>query len=212
MSNFSFTNELDDLLKHWQNRLEELRLQMSLGKMDASDEFEALKKRYRKYFSSFKQKLSEMEPGINELRDELKAVLDELELQLALGKAETKEAFETQKENLRRLMDKAKRLAKQLYNENKDKFRDWEEMFNDVCEHLHMQLDYLRLYYHLGKKEADARFADKRHEMEEQLKRMNERLEKLAKAGKEKWKEIYAEMQEAYAVLRDNLQQSFHRM
>jgi gas vesicle protein len=205
----SFTNDLDDLLKHWQNKLDEFRLQFSLGKMDAADEFEALKKRYRKYFNSFKQKLDELEPAAGKLRDKLKAVLDELEVQLALGKAETKEAFETQKENLRRLMDEATRLTKDLFNENKETLHDWQAMFTDVCDHLAMQLDYLRLYYHLGKKEADQRFESKRKEMEEQLKRVNERLDKLAKAGKEKWNDIYAEMQEAYKALRDNIQQGF---
>ena len=193
----SFTNKFDDLLKHWQDKLEEFRLQMALGSMDAADEFEALKKRYRKYFHSFRQKL-ENDPTVSKLRDELKATLEELEVQLALGKAETKEAFEEQKEKLRKLMDKAKRLAKELYNDNKEDLKEWEEMFNDVCDNLRMQLDYFRLYYHLGKKEAQQRFAGHRKEMEEQLKRVNERLEKLTKAGKEKWDEIYKEMQDAY--------------
>lgn len=206
----SFTNKFDDLLKHWRDKLEEFRLQMTLGSMDAADEFEALKKRYRKYFHSFRQKL-ENDPTVSKLRDELKATLEELEVQLALGKAETKEAFEEQKEKLRKLMDKAKRLAKGLYNDNKDDLKEWEEMFSDVCDNLRMQLDYFRLYYHLGKKEAQQRFAGPRKEMEEQLKRVNERLEKLTKAGKEKWDEIYKEMQEAYSVLRDSFQQGFDR-
>ena len=207
MARFSFTQDLDDMLKNWQTRLEELRLQLALGEMDAADEFEELKKRYRKHFEAFRKKLDEMESS--EIVTELKTTLEELRVQLALGKAESKEAFDEQKAKLKRLMARLRQGARKMQREHKGDFDQWNELLEDVMENLALHLDMLKLQFHLGKAEAKEKIKEKRKEMEERMRKLNERLDKLAAAGKEKWDEIYKDLSVMYNDLRDNMKRSF---
>jgi cytochrome c556 len=207
MARFSFTKGLDDMLQNWQTRLEELRLQLALGEMDAADEFEELKKRYRKHFESFRKKLDEMEDS--ELVTELKTTLEKLRLQLALGRAESKDAFDEQKAKLKRLMARLRGQARKMAKEHEGELKEWNELLDDVMEHLSMHLDILRLQFHLGKAEAREKIREKRKEMEERMKKLNDRLEKLAAAGKEKWDEIYKDLSSMYNDFRSNMKESF---
>lgn len=106
------------MLRGWQTKLEELRLQLALGEMDAADEFEELKKRSRKHFDAFKRNLGKVEQS--EAVMKLRTTLEELRVQLALGKAETKDAFDKQKAKLKRLMAKVKQEARKITQEHKD--------------------------------------------------------------------------------------------
>lgn len=118
MARSSFTQGIDDMLRGWQTKLEELRLQLALGEMDAADEFEELKKRSRKHFDAFKRNLGKVEQS--EAVMKLRTTLEELRVQLALGKAETKDAFDKQKAKLKRLMAKVKQEARKITQEHKD--------------------------------------------------------------------------------------------
>lgn len=76
--------------------LEEFQVQTALGKAEAHEKYEEVKKTFNQfiYDSEFKIK------GIKEKIEELNTKFDELRVQLALGKAETKEIFKKQKKQL----------------------------------------------------------------------------------------------------------------
>jgi hypothetical protein len=76
--------------------LEEFQVQLSLGKMEAMDAFEDLKKSYNNFTHEVKLKAIH---GKQNWEDIL-AKIQDLQVQLALGKAETSEAFEAQKKKI----------------------------------------------------------------------------------------------------------------
>lgn len=197
------------MLRNWQTKLEELRLQLALGEMDAADEFEKLKQRYHKHFDAFKEKLNDMEQS--EMVSGLRTALDELRVQLALGKAETKEAFDEQKAKLKKLMTKVRQETQKIAREHKDDLDQWSDLLNDAMDNLSMHLDILKLQFHLGKAEAREKIKEKRKEMEERLKKLNERIEKLTAAGKEKWDDIYKDLSVMYNDLKENMKRSFSK-
>jgi hypothetical protein len=76
--------------------LEEFQVQAALGKAEAMDKYETIKKKFNKIVHEGEFKIK----GIKDKMEELDTKFDELRVQLALGKAETKEAFKKQKKQL----------------------------------------------------------------------------------------------------------------
>jgi hypothetical protein len=81
-----------------QQEIDELALQLSLGKTEAKEKFEEIKKEFIERLNWLKQFLkSTLDKSMPVA---LKLQLEELELQLKVGKAETKESFDLQRAEL----------------------------------------------------------------------------------------------------------------
>lgn len=91
-----FIDKVIGALKKTAVELEELRVQTALGKAEAQDKYEDIKKKFNLFIHDSELKVK----GAKEKMDELKTKFDELKVQLTLGKAETKEAFKKQKKEL----------------------------------------------------------------------------------------------------------------
>lgn len=97
-------------LKQAVNKIEELQVQTALGKAELSEKFEEIKKEARGKVNEIKAKvISEF----NEEKEEfnhVKAKLEHLELQLALGEAETMDALKEQKKNFKNAVTDIKNI------------------------------------------------------------------------------------------------------
>ena len=91
-----FVDNVIKALKKSATELEEFQVQAALGKAEAQDKYEEVKKKFNQFMhdSEFKSR------GIRNNMDELHTKFDELRVQLALGKAETKDIFKKQKKQL----------------------------------------------------------------------------------------------------------------
>jgi hypothetical protein len=85
-------------LKDEQQKIEELILQLSLGKSEASEVFEDIKKRFRKRISDFKRLHIDKTGEATE--NSLGFLLDELMLRISLGKSEAADSFLRQKRKI----------------------------------------------------------------------------------------------------------------
>jgi ribosomal protein L29 len=87
-------------LENAKKEIEELSLQFNLGKAEASDKFESVKKDFHAKVNEWKLMGEQLKPVGKEKLQELKTKLEELQVQLALGKAEAKELFQEQKKKI----------------------------------------------------------------------------------------------------------------
>ena len=91
-------------------KLEELQVQTALGKAELGDVLEDFKKEAKDKYNNVKSDInSSLEKGGDQMNS-LKAKLQHLELQLALGKAETKEAWAEQRKNISQAIADVKKL------------------------------------------------------------------------------------------------------
>lgn len=107
-----FGDKLSAFLKNASVKIEELQVQAALGKAEASDKLEELKKETRAKYQEVK---SEFRSEIADATDEynhLKAKLEHLELQLALGRAESSEQIAEQKKKISEAFSDVKNLIK----------------------------------------------------------------------------------------------------
>ena len=91
-----FVDKVIGALRKTAVELEEFRVQAALGKAEAQDKYEEVKKKFNLFVHDSEFKIK----GVKEKIEELNTKFDELRVQLALGKAETKEIFKKQKKQL----------------------------------------------------------------------------------------------------------------
>ena len=91
---------LIDFLKKSTVKLEELQVQSALGKAELTDKLESVKKETLQKFHELKADAHAVSDRSKEKLNQLKAKMEHLELQLALGRAESKEEWSRQKKNI----------------------------------------------------------------------------------------------------------------
>ncbi|MFL1011727.1 hypothetical protein [Flavisericum labens] len=91
-----FVDKVIDALRKSATELEEFQVQAALGKAEAQDKYEEVKKQFNQFIHDSEFKIKDVKVKIEELHTKF----DELRVQLALGKAETKEVFNKQKKQL----------------------------------------------------------------------------------------------------------------
>lgn len=91
-----FIERVVEALRKTAINLEELQVQIALGKAEAQDKYEEVKKKFNLFIHESDLKIK----GVKEDLEELRSKFEELRVQLALGKAETQELFENQKKQL----------------------------------------------------------------------------------------------------------------
>lgn len=91
-----FVDKVIGALRKTAVELEEFQVKAALGKAEAQDKYEEVKKKFNLFVHDSESKIKEVKKKI----EELNIKFDELRVQLALGKAETKEIFKKQKKQL----------------------------------------------------------------------------------------------------------------
>ncbi|GAA4810057.1 hypothetical protein [Litoribaculum gwangyangense] len=91
-----FVDKVIEALRKSATELEEFQVKAALGKAEAQDKYEEVKKKFNLFIHESEFKIK----GVKEKIEELHTKFDELRVQLALGKAETKEIFKKQKKQL----------------------------------------------------------------------------------------------------------------
>lgn len=107
-----FGDHIVSFFKQAAVKLEELQVQSALGKADLEDNFEKIKKETRDQYHHIKAEVNSTLQKDSEQWNKVKAKFEHLELQLTLGKAETKDMIEEQKKNLSKAFQEVKDLIK----------------------------------------------------------------------------------------------------
>ncbi|MBD0822826.1 hypothetical protein [Aestuariibaculum marinum] len=91
-----FVDRVIDALKKSATELEEFQVQAALGKAEAQDKYEEVKRKFNQFIHDNEHRIKDVKEQIEELHTKF----DQLRVQLALGKAETKDMFKKQKKQL----------------------------------------------------------------------------------------------------------------
>jgi hypothetical protein len=164
--------KIADKLLEAQREIDELVLQFALGKAEARDKFEETKKEFTGRVSEFKR--SNLGTKIVDSSKKLKGALEELEVQLNLGKAESKEMFDEQKKKIEALIAKVRKEIKLVKEEVLEK-----EHLEHEIEKFKLKLEVLRLRFELRKFEV-------RDSFKENMQEVRKRIEQTASKLKEK--------------------------
>lgn len=156
--NKHYLDYIIDGMRKTADELEKFQLQASLGKMEALDKYDELKKTYAHYSNEIKIKAEE---GREKLQ-ELQAKFQDLQVQFALGKAETIETFEEQKHRILLAIHEL-----QVTIKSNPTFIKTYAILLDLLEKLKLKLEILSTKLDPLKEKAKEVFADRKKELEE---------------------------------------------
>ena len=155
----SVIDKIIDGLKKAANELEEFQLQFSLGKAETKDVYEKVKKEFNGYLHEAKLHLDSAKDLAKEKSQQLQAAFETLQLQLALGKADTKDIFDDQMKRITMALNELETLIRR--NETADEYFTKLEL---EIEKFKIKLDILKLRYKLNKMDAANEFEIKKEE------------------------------------------------
>lgn len=170
----AFKAVADSLVKNIRTEWRDFKSQWAPIEEEAIDRFEGMKQ-------SFSDSLRKLETHLDGWKDtggdamrEIRRLVEELHLQLSLGKAEGLEAFEEQKQ---RIYETWKQLRHRL--EESPEFNHMESGLKKELIEWRVRLDMMKIQFALGKLEMKDRWKD----ISEEIGREAENLGKAVEAG-----------------------------
>lgn len=187
----SFTDKVISGLKNSVAELEDFRLQLALGKAEASEKYEEIKKKLNEIIHEVKLKINEGKVDVNEL----KTKLEQLQIQLALGKADTKDAFDAQKKKILKSVHDIETLIK----ENSVTAKLYSKLSIEM-EKFKIKLEILQLRFSLEKLDVKDEFEAKKADFLKKVEEIKKNV--LTRDTSKSWEHFSSEINEAYIHLK----------
>jgi len=197
MSNISFKSQLGKLITKAESEIDELRVKITLGKMNGADLFEEMKKELH---NSFTEISGDLKHEAEEFADSLQSKIESLQVQLVLGKAEALDAYEAQKQKINEAITDIEQNIRDTRNkltyELKLKIQNELEKFK-------LKMEVLQIRYELGRLDLKDNVESKREQFKKEFDLL---VEKMKNESKDKLEEYGNNLHHAYDSLRKMLQ------
>lgn len=190
---FSFIDKAIIGLKKTAAELEEFQLQLALGKADASDKFEELKKGFNTAVHDVKTKLSKKDLDTNDLKKKL----EEIQHLLAPCKVETRAAFLEQKETI---LNAIEEIEKTLSSSEVDK--EYHLIFNTEVQKFKIKAEILRLQFEYGKLVSKKEFEAMKEDFVKKIDKLKVNFKESESSFEKYWDNFRHEMSDAYTHLK----------
>lgn len=165
--------KFDSIAQQVKTKVEELEVQLALGKAEAEDWLEREKKNFGTFLEKAKDAVEKADNIGKEKKEELLTKYEELQVQLALGKAETLEAFEAQK---LKIEDAMKDFQKVVHTVD-DELSDIPGLLANIGTQLNSKFEAFEVQFELAKAESQDILEEKKKELSNQLNELKKKLE-----------------------------------
>ncbi|HEU5292448.1 MAG TPA: hypothetical protein VFU05_17495 [Cyclobacteriaceae bacterium] len=196
--NKPFLKKVADKLVTAQQEIDELALQFALGKAEAREKFEDIKRELQTRISEFKKSIENSAAGI--LTSEQRQKLGELEVQLALGKAESIEAFEKQKKKILKALASAESATETWLASIKVP----NHLQHDI-ETFKLKLEIVKLKFELKKFELTDVFKEHMSKAKRQVDKVTTSIQDTIKEKSDQYADFRNEVSIAHNHLREAL-------
>jgi hypothetical protein len=192
-------DQMKDFVSSWQQRLEEMQVQFSLGKMDAAEAFEKQKDQLRTMLVSMKENIDKATDVAEDKTAEMRNKLEELKLQLSLGKADGLDAFEAQRKKIEAAMHDFYHTGKQNFSSNYEKGL---ELFDRQSEAFKTGLDIVKIQYNLAKMDAKEEVEEKKKELNDKIVELNNQFKTIQATAMENMEEVNRQLRENFEKMK----------
>jgi len=193
---------IQEKLNNWKNSAEHLNVQLHLGAEETKDEFEKQKRNLNDWIDIQSKKLHNVKDISHEKALQIKTAMEELQVQAALGKAETEDALKEQQMKLSNDIHNLKLLINKNFSRVKGNTTELLEEINETLDDYHTRFDLFRLQTHLSKMGANESWNEKKKELSAKLNDLGARIERKKEKASERMDDFSDEMSEAWSHIR----------
>lgn len=182
---------IKESLEKVKQELEELNVQLHLSKVEAVEELAEIKLKIKTWIGHTLTKIADMD---DEVAIKLKNGLNAVNEKLSEWKADTADAFESQKEQINFAFRKVQDLFK---NSAKDKSTHLRVNFEGRMDQLKTSLDELLLDINLGKMEVRDEWLENEQILRKKMRELRHKMNAIEEVSEEKWAHFKEEMSQA---------------
>lgn len=208
----SIRERLDHQLERWDARLDALEAQLGETRDETLERVRAGQQRLAAISEQVEERLEDVADLSEEKALDLRTELQALRVQLALGKAETKDVFESQQARINHALSSAEAGLSVLEHRAQDRVADEVESFVRAADRLRADLDAAQVQFALAKADARDVLAERRHEFSQRLQTMRTRLRETGKEAGHKLGKLEDELAEDIAAYRESLSDFFRHI
>ena len=181
---------IDTKLDKWEASVTAIEAQLQLSEEQAIEELEVRKKRLNETLEGFKSEILKAKGLADEKKTEIQARFDELQVQLALGKAEARDVLEAHRKKIQHsvaileaTVDRELDTAGQSIHES---LRKAAKEFIRAAIGVEIEMEFLAIQFDVKKQDAKDRFEDQKRALIEQIKRYKQQLEEKKQMARDK--------------------------
>jgi len=182
--------------------VEALNVQLHLGKADAEKAFEEQKANLRDWTVKMRSRVDEAKDLNQEHAIKLKATLEELRLQAALGKASSEDMLKEQQKELKRGMEKLRSDLDLVFETSREYSDDLLEELSLRLHDYQIKFDIFKLQMQLARMEGEQEFEKRKNEADTKLQELQKELEKRAVEASGQLEHFSKEMSQAWEHVR----------
>jgi hypothetical protein len=204
---------IDTKMDKWEASATALEAQLQLSREQAIEEFEVRKKRLNETLKEFKSEIVKTKGIADDKKTEIQARFDELQVQLALGKAEARDAFEAQKKEIQHsiamleaTVDRQLQASGQAINES---LRKAANEFIIAAIRLEAEMEALAIQFEVKKAGAGAQFEHKKRQLVAQIDEYKRQLEEKKKMARDKAATFENELSNGMSQIKQAFQKLF---
>ena len=192
---------IEHKLNQWEDMAEALELQLTLGRAEALQRFDEQREKLRAAATAMKTRVDAMESLGDDARRQVQGALEHLQVQLALGRAESRDAYLEQREKLRQAVrsveERLEETAESGSAEISQKLTEELQTFARAADRLVAELEALELQFEVHAESARNQLTDARHKLTQQLQSFRKQLAEQRAKAKERLTQSEAELSEA---------------
>ncbi|MEZ4829354.1 MAG: hypothetical protein R3C61_24160 [Bacteroidia bacterium] len=198
---------MNQYLEDWSKELDDLEVQISLGEDEIVAAYEKQKAAFFEFINESKSKIGEI--SSDERVQKLKGKLESLQVQLALGKAESMEAYHEQKEKLDSAIDEAKEEYQEFMASLGEKKQSLSGNLSGKFEQFRTKLDMFHVQFALGSEEAKEELKEKQQEISASMAAFRKKIEEKKEEAEESWEEFTEDVAEAFGEFKNSVKNFF---
>ncbi len=182
--------------------IERFEVQLALGKAEAADKFEEKKKAMKAVAHQAKLDLGKVEGKGKVLADSLKADMEHLQVQLALGKMESMDKYKEFEKNSKGTVDGLSAKVHELMEIGEGKYEEMGKTLKKKATDFKTQMEIFRLQLALGEAEAKDEYEEKKTKFLHESKSLSQRIEKSLANAEGKVEDIGDKVYEEFKELK----------
>lgn len=196
---------LQHQLEQWEAMAESLELQLTLGRAEALQRFEGQRQRLSTQVQALKARLTQINELGEDARIRAQAALEHLEVQLALGRAETRDAYLEQRDRLRQAIHALENRLDEAVASGTAGHRLEAELktFAGHADRLLAELEALEFQFQVNAESARQRLVDAKHALLLKIDAFRKQLAEQQSQAKERVQQTQDELGQAARHLKE---------
>jgi len=172
-----FRAALDQRLDRWDAELDALQAQLEITREQAMERVQQGRERLAEAADGLETRLEDVADLATDKGRDLRRDIEALRVQLALGEAETRDAYQAQRRRVSHAVSQVESKLGHFEEHLEDDLADEVESFVRAADRLHAELQAAEVQFALFKAEARDALAQRRKKLEPQLRKLRGELE-----------------------------------